>query len=269
MSKTAIAKKFIRHYWSAKTRYGIHSPFVYDFVESVLEDTRLYYAFEEIEALRRMMLKNYTQIEVTDFGAGSHIHPPKRRRISDIARHSNTKPFFCRILFRMIQKYKPKTILELGTSFGLATLYMRFAALNSRIITVEGCPVIAHKAKQHFELLGVHDIEIVNSTFDQVLPSVLQELKQVDFAFIDGNHQEAATIQYFEQCLSYTNAASVLVFDDIHWSDGMERAWQTIQQHPKVTRTIDLFFFGVVFFDATSSEKTHFQLIPSAWRPFF
>jgi len=268
VSKIAIARRFIRHYFTAKTKFGVHSPFVYDFVESILEDSRRYYAFDEIERLRKHIFKSRTILEVTDFGAGSHIHAPKRRRISAIARHSNTTPLFCRILFKMIEKYKPKTILELGTSLGLATLYMRFAALNSRVITVEGCPVIAQKAAQHFQLLGVENIEIINNRFDEVLPILLKELQQLDFAFVDGNHQEAATIQYFETCLPYLHEKSILVFDDIHWSEGMENAWHRIQQHPSVTRTIDLFFFGIVFLDTTPKTKELFRLMPSAWRPF-
>ena len=34
---------------------------------------------------------------------------------------------------------------------------------------------------------------------------------------------------------------SMLIFDDIHWSSGMEEAWQYIQNHPRVTVSIDTF----------------------------
>ena len=34
---------------------------------------------------------------------------------------------------------------------------------------------------------------------------------------------------------------------DIHWSDEMNRAWETIKNHPRCAVSIDLFRFGVVF----------------------
>ena len=39
----------------------------------------------------------------------------------------------------------------------------------------------------------------------------------------------------------------IFIFDDIHWSQEMEEAWQIIKQHPQVKVTIDIFFMGIVF----------------------
>jgi len=69
-----------------------------------------------------------------------------------------------------------------------------------------------------------------------------------DLIFFDGNHQEDATLRYFENLLNFAHTDSVFIFDDIYWSKGMTNAWNTIKQHPKVTVTIDTFFWGLVFF---------------------
>ena len=73
--------------------------------------------------------------------------------------------------------------------------------------------------------------------------------------FIDGNHKKDATLNYFQQCLQQMSSNSVLVFDDIHWSDGMEKAWIEIKQHPRVKVTIDLFQMGLVFFREELSKE--------------
>jgi hypothetical protein len=59
--------------------------------------------------------------------------------------------------------------------------------------------------------------------------------------------------------LSTITNETVWIFDDIHWSQEMEEAWKTIQQHPKVTVTIDTFQWGIVFF-RVEQPKEHFVI---------
>ena len=73
--------------------------------------------------------------------------------------------------------------------------------------------------------------------------------------FFDGNHHQEPTLNYFNQCLEYSKNDSVFIFDDIHWSDEMEEAWEEIKKNPKVTITIDLFFMGLVFFRKEQAKE--------------
>ncbi|MEM0991959.1 MAG: class I SAM-dependent methyltransferase [Bacteroidota bacterium] len=268
MSKISILKRYISYYFEAQHYRKIQLPAASTFGAEVLEDRRDFYAFDEVEALRDLLLKDKNTIQVTDFGAGSRIHKTNERQIRKIAQHSITRPAFCAILFRIINFYKPKTILELGTSLGIATLYQSFAALNSQIITIEGCPNIAARAQQHFHLLNAQNITSIVGRFEEQLPKVLAQLPQLDFAFFDGNHQQAATLQYFEYCLKKAHTKTIFVFDDIHWSTDMEAAWEAIKKHPRVSYSIDLFFFGIVFFEPQQIRNQHLVMIPSRWKPF-
>jgi hypothetical protein len=65
-------------------------------------------------------------------------------------------------------------------------------------------------------------------------------------------------MHYFQLLLQKATEDSVLIFDDIHWSEEMEKAWEEIKQHPSVTLTIDLFFIGLVFIRKAQKEKEHF-----------
>ena len=107
--------------------------------------------------------------------------------------------------------------------------------------------------------LQIKNIEIIVGDFKDTLSPTLEKIKTIDFGFIDGNHQEMPTINYFEECLNYCHENSVLVFDDIHWSQGMENAWSHIKNHKKVFVTIDLFFVGIVFLNPTQ-KKEHFVI---------
>ncbi|MGB4931073.1 MAG: SAM-dependent methyltransferase, partial [Chitinophagales bacterium] len=60
--------------------------------------------------------------------------------------------------------------------------------------------------------------------------------------------------------LPYLNENSVLIFDDIHWSDEMEKAWEAVKSNPQVTLSLDLFFKGIVFFRKDFKQKSHLVL---------
>ena len=260
--------RFIKFYFRAKTKYDVHSPFVYEFTEQVVEDDRWYYAFEEIEGVRGYMLKDKRAIPIKDLGAGSQVDNRKERTIASLAKHTANSPVICQMLFKIVNLYKPKRMLELGTSLGISTQYQAAASLNGKMVTIEGCPNTAHLAAGNFKLMKTENISLLEGAFDDVLPHAFQELGGLDYVFFDGNHRKEPTLRYFEQCLAQAHNDSVFIFDDIHWSEGMESAWATIQAHPKVTLTIDLFFFGVVFFRKENQVKEHYALVPWEWKPW-
>ncbi len=97
-----------------------------------------------------------------------------------------------------------------------------------------------------------------HTTFNPQLTTVNPKLS-TDLIYFDGNHQKEATLKYFKVLLSMGHNESVFIFDDIHWSRGMEEAWEEIKQYPEVSVSIDTFFWGIVFF-RKEQEKQHFTI---------
>ena len=211
------------------------------------------------KALRKELCKSEKTIQITDFGAGSKINNSTKRKIKDVAKNSAKNSKFGKLLYRIIKFYQPKNILELGTSLGISTCYLAKATPKGKVFTFEGCSETAKIAQQNFEKLNIKNIEIIHGNFNATLKPKLKEIKNIDLAFIDGNHQEEPTITYFKECLRYANNNTLFIFDDIHWSNGMENAWEQIKKHPKTTVTIDLFFVGIVFIKSELS-KEHFTI---------
>ena len=111
--------------------------------------------------------------------------------------------------------------------------------------------------------LGQYDeknIETIIGDFSVTLPKVLGN-KQFDLIYFDGNHQKDATIKYFKLSLPCAHNDSVFIFDDINWSVKMQEAWEEIKKHPQVSVTVDLFFWGLVFF-RKEQEKENFIINP-------
>lgn len=257
-----LLKKYSSYYFTASNGkgHGIHSPFVYDFVRHVLIDKRHFYAYNQVEAVRQQLLRNNTQIEVEDFGAGSSINKTAQRTIASIAQHSAKSKKWAQLLFRIVNYYQPKTILELGTSLGISTAYMSLANPKARLVTAEGSAEVAAQAGRNFQLLQLTSIQQVVGNFDDTLPGILNAVSPLDLVFIDGNHRYEPTVRYFNQLLPHLNATSVVIFDDIHWSREMEQAWAAIKEHPAVQLSVDLFFIGLVFFNDQFKIKQHFTI---------
>ena len=252
-----LAFKYLRYWLTAANGkgHGVHSPFVFEFITRVLNDKRCFYAFDGIEKLRTQLLSNHDSIEIQDFGAGSRVAKTNNRKISDVAKGSLKPAKYSQLLFRMIDYYGPAQIIELGTSLGITTAYLASANTAAKVATFEGSATIAQIARQNHGSLGLTNISLQEGNFDEQLPNWLVNHKKVDFAFIDGNHLYKPTVAYFEALLEVVEDHSILVFDDIHWSQEMEEAWAQISGHPRVTLSIDLFFIGIVFFRKEFAQK--------------
>lgn len=247
-SPLKLAGKYLHYYLTAANGkgHGTHSPFVFDFITRVLRDHERYPAYTSIEHLRRTLRHDPTLLEIVDLGAGSAYKTTAMRSVTSIARHAAKPAKWGQLLYRMARHYSPANMLELGTSLGLSTAYLAAGAPQTRLWTIEGSPAIADKARSNLSAVDVK-ANVLTGNFDTVLPGLLKEMPPVDMAFIDGNHRCEPTLQYFDAIFRHTTPASALIFDDIHWSAGMEKAWNTIRTDPRVYLTIDLFFIGIVF----------------------
>ena len=254
-----LGKKYLQYYFHAKNGHGhgIHSPFVFEFVDKVLLDKNKYTEFDSIEGRRAELLKDNTVIEIEDFGAGSTILPFKTRVVKDTAKVSLKNKKYSTLLFRIIKYYDLKNIVELGTSFGITTSYMA-RATTGKVYTFEGAKSIAGIAVETFKRLDIFNVNLTEGDFDQTLVSKLKEIGRVDLAFIDGNHRKKPTIDYFELFKNSIEENGMMIFDDIHWSKEMEEAWEVIKKDSTVTLSIDLFFIGIVFFRKEFKVKQDF-----------
>jgi predicted O-methyltransferase YrrM len=172
---------------------------------------------------------------------------------------SGKSPRLGQMLFCLVEYIKPQFILELGTSLGITTCYLAKASSEARVYTLEGCGETAEIAGQLFKDLGISNISQITGNINDTLPSCISQMPRLDLVFFDANHAYQPTIHYFHICLSKATEESIFIFDDIHWSSEMQKAWEFIKNDPSVTLTLDLFYMGLVFF-RKAQPKQHFIL---------
>jgi predicted O-methyltransferase YrrM len=241
---------------------------VFDLVTKCFYDKTKYHDYQSLSEYRKFLLKSKTTIEVTDFGAGSRVFKSNKRQISKIAKTAGISPKRAELLFRITKYFQPDTILEIGTSLGLATSVLSLGNKNSKIITLEGCPNTQKQAQVQLQSRSFgtnsnfQNIEFVTTEFSNYFKNCQLNTEHCQLIYFDGNHSKKATLAYFEALLPTISNYSVWIFDDIHWSTDMEEAWEIIKNHPKISVTIDTFQWGIVFFRA-EQEKEHFIINPN------
>ncbi len=256
LDKIKFALRYLKYLIKSKYYYGhgIHSPFIYKFARSVIFTRNKNNAYKTIDKIFKKYKNNKNYVFIEDFGAGSKNLKGKSRKISAIAHNSSSRKKYGKLLFRMMDYFKVKSAVEIGTSLGIGSLYIGISG-KVQLHTIEGDKSLYKIAKETFEQQNLHNISLYKGKFENVLPQILKKLNNLDFVYFDGNHTYSATISYFNLCLNKIHNETVFVFDDIHWSEDMETAWEQIKNHPKVRVSIDLFQIGIIFFRKELSKE--------------
>ncbi len=239
--------------------HGIHPPFVYRLNKDVLNCRKKYPEYNEIREFRNILLKNRERIKVDDHGAGSDIFSSDNRRVRDIVKYSSSSYRMGRLLFRLANHLQPETVLELGTSVGFGTFCLAKGAVGGKVYGLEGCGAQIGTALKGLGNAGIGNVDLIQGNFRDSLQELLDRIDKVDLVYFDGDHRKEAVLWQFGRCLEKVVPGTVFVAGDIHWSDGMQEAWDIICRHPAVTLSVDLFHCGLLFFRKGLS-KQHFIL---------
>ena len=281
---------WLKHQLTARNTggHGVHSPYLFEWVRMVMSDKNTYYVWDEIEEIRQEMLKDTRELEFVDYGSGGPLptSPSKgrsanMRRVCDIAKGSLARRKEAQLLARLVgwlgrplltspsrggigdeasEDRKGLTIVELGTSLGVTTAYLAAMDSRNKVVTYEGCPAVAEVARANWEKLGLSNIAcVVGEITVDSLQLAVDRLSGIDLAFIDANHTCEATLTYFNALASRVHEKSVVVVDDIHYNEDMEKAWKAICADERVTTTMDLYRMGLVFFDKHYWRK-HYKM---------
>lgn len=249
-----FASEYIKYLFNAKGRHGIHSPFVYDFVDKCLRIEPDQKFKSTINTLRKSLSSDKTTIQVRDEGAGSrklgHV-----RSVQSIYKTASCKGVYAKLLFQVARFYKPQSVLELGTSLGVGTVHLAKGFEESRIISVDACQNTLNYAAKSLDLAGVKNVSLVCDTFENYL-SESPEMS-FDLVYIDGHHDGLALKKYMKQLDKYTHENTLFILDDIRWSEGMFEAWEELSASEAYHLSMDLFRMGILV-KRPQQVKEHF-----------
>jgi predicted O-methyltransferase YrrM len=258
-----------RYYRRSETVYDVHSPYLSDLLAATWLDDRSYYAFTTVEQVRYFWTRQKHPVPLTELGAGSRSSSTRQMTTRHLARHVAIPPATGRFLFRLANFLRPDVVVELGTNLGLSTLYLHLSDRRRTLYTVEGNRKLVELAQQSWQLGGARPtLQPYFGTFAEILPELVAQVPQIGLLFLDGDHRAAATLDYFETALPKLGNDSVVVVGDIHWSPGMEKAWEQLKAHERVRASLDLYNLGLLFFRREFTHPEHHTLIRQRYKPW-
>ncbi|MEN8201407.1 MAG: class I SAM-dependent methyltransferase [Bacteroidota bacterium] len=249
--------KYIQHLFYRKHRkgHGIHSPYVFEFVNRVVCNGEKTEVPERIRDIHRELRNSPDMI------------PDGERKIRSFVRGASVSRKFGALLYRIAKWMEPEMILELGTGLGISTLYLASgveAAHGSgsdpaQVHTIEGNASRATFSEKLFKRYGLNAVKVHCGEVDGQLQGMKGEIPGRFLAFVDANHRHEPTVSYVQSLISMAGEEALIVMDDIYWSGGMNRAWKEIISRPDVRVSIDLFHMGILLL-RKDLHKTHYKI---------
>ena len=241
----------------SSNQHGIHSPFVYDLITKCFYDKTPFSAYHNLKALRNELIYNQDLVKVKHYSEASKVFQSNHQKISTIVKSEGSSYKKQKQLYRITNYFKPKNVLELGTSVGLGSAAMAIASNNSIIKTVEVNKNISDIAKKVFKSYQLKNIQIDTSSFKDFFKK--SNYENLDLVYLDGTCDKESTIENFNSLLKYSHNESVFIINNIYWIKEMTEAWNIIKKQKEITVSIDTFYWGFLFF-RKEQPKQHFTI---------
>lgn len=207
--------------------FGVHSPWAYDLIEFVINEKLPYYAYDDLYAFWQKAPDWLPQ------------YPQSRDEL----------------MFRLVNRFNPRFIVEIGTGAGVTTGYLASVSRKSRVVTID----MKHPSNKDVarNLKKTGNISYLTGNVLDTLQDVIDgaDANPIDFVHI------AHTAQFREavgMLMPVMGRDSVMVIGDLGKKERKEW-WKDIIEDPRVGVTFQLSKMGILFFDHTKT-KQHYIL---------
>ncbi len=133
-------------------------------------------------------------------------------------------------LLSVIEEYKPKRILELGTANGYSGIIL--GSLGAELITIDINEKITNIAKDNFKQFGT-DAYIVIGNGVNIVQDLVAKKQKFDLIFID--FEKKRYIDVLENCIKLTTG--IIIADNITM-EGCNDFKKAVENHPKLKTKI-------------------------------
>jgi hypothetical protein len=208
-----------------KSKYKIHSPFVYEFMTKVLYDKGSNRDYDLILRISRLV-------------DGKRFATRSRRKQA-------------RFLYRLVRFMEPETVLSFGKVSALNTSALALGNLQTKVYLEQ-----SNEFLETLSSMGVVNVNLIHPETDKE-----EELERCNTGFVLYGIEdfEEDTWNNLEDGMAQADEDTVLVFEGIHHNRRTEAAWEAIKASEGVTLTMDLYGMGLVFF-REGIEKQDFVL---------
>ncbi|GHT41969.1 hypothetical protein FACS189437_09510 [Bacteroidia bacterium] len=224
--------------------FGVHSPFVYNLITKVIEEKTSYYAFEEIENFRKKLLTGNDE---------SSIITAKETQSAN----------YGAFLFRMVNFFKCRNVIQIGGTTGVMGLYLAMASrTQTDCYLLEERPDLSQPVMEFALAHNLNKLHYITGNYQINLKVLHSMLPEADLIYINQFPESMKTEDLIHLCTPFIQKKSILILNNIVKNRAMRNFWQSIKNHPQSRVTMDLYALGIVFFEDKLPKrqyKTYFN----------
>ncbi len=217
--------KLTENRWLTGRGFGVHSPWAYDLIENVINERHPYYAYEDLYPFWEKAPQYLPQ------------YPQSRDEL----------------LFRLVNRFNPRFILEVGTGAGVSTGYLASVSRQSRVVTVDYKHPAGKEVRQNLKKFP--NIEYIAADVAETVQDILDSGTIPQFIHIAHT---ALWKEVVEMILPYATPDMVIVVEDMGKKQKKEW-WSELIKDERIGVTFQMKKLGLLFFNSKMT-KQHYVL---------
>lgn len=192
--------------------HGVHSPFVFNLINNVIEEKNPYYSYQEIQLFLDQHYTKKISLKKDDF-----------------------------LSFRLINYFNAQQILEIGAGNGVNTLCL--TAPSSKI----ECLSIELDEKKQEDLTKIYNHFQKSITLKENFSDI--PYQKFDCIYLDLNNYNDLSEKQLQALVGRCHEKSFIVAKGIRTNKKQNHLWMCLKSNESRTAELDLFNIGILFFD--------------------
>lgn len=209
--------------------FGVHSPYAYRLITEVLREKARFYAYDEIQYI----LNNSS-------GQRADYKVKKKRG---------------RLLFRIVNRYQPEQILEIGSSGGVTTLYIQHACSRAAITILEPRSARVEDTRRWLAARNCVAEVVEVKTWKEGIKAYLQKTER---PFILVNHMRPYMYEGLAEVLQEAlHPYAVVIVAGIGYKTP-RKLWRSLVSDTRVRVSMDMQHSGLLLCNPKLNKQNYF-----------
>ncbi|MCD8044156.1 MAG: SAM-dependent methyltransferase [Tannerellaceae bacterium] len=228
--------------------HGVHSPFVFRLITKVIEEKLRYYAYDDINLIRKKLHYSQEVVELIEGGAPVPV--------STLVRKYDLPGKEGELLFRLANYFKPTHIIQIAPGELYSTLYLNAYSVGTTTYILQEHNTLYALSRKLFPLLYGEGIHMIKGIGEDRLEAVLKEVP-AGLIYLDKIAETSRLEAIWQKILLFKKNHTVVVVKGVHENPIKKKFWKDICAHPETTVTVDLYKYGIVLFNKKLHKRTY------------
>ena len=220
--------------------HGIHSPFLFRLITTVIEDKREltdYLVLKELKKMALKLLSNSSDPLIQELFKKFNLPVSKPRKLY---RKVEMPIKYAKVVFRLIRELKPAVVINYGDTLGINLSVAAMAQNPACVYQVTNKPEYRLLCERLLKKSDTSNIQWINTEADSPVTT--------EFVIINYPDQPELTESIIRKSLSNHGDNDLLIVRGIHDSAKTEAIWLELIANDSVRISLDLFEVGIALF---------------------